>query len=164
MHSATSTSPTEVHRKADGDIDAAVLDTDSCTSSRSRSTQEPAHQQHVQHAAPSIGASSHAEWHHDGGKHVSDGDPKIHVGGGNIMSYRWITRTVSNPNHGGTVLEAMEGLNASREAMGLRVVRHEPFLLIVMPDLFMTMDYMEQSLGGLLQHNPRGRLLLVRTY
>ena len=80
------------------------------------------------------------------------------------MSYRWITRTVSNPNHGGTVLEAMEGLNASREAMGLRVVRHEPFLLIVMPDLFMTMDYMEQSLGGLLQHNPRGRLLLVRTY
>lgn len=80
------------------------------------------------------------------------------------MSYRWITRTVSKPNHSGTVLEAMEGLSASRKAMGLRVVRREPFVLIVMPDLFMTIDYMEKWLGGLLQHNPRGRLLLVRTY
>lgn len=80
------------------------------------------------------------------------------------MSYRWITRTVSKPKHGGTVLEAMEGLNASREAMGLRVVRRQPFVLIVMPDLFMTIDYMEKWLGALLQHNPRGRLLLVRIY
>lgn len=79
------------------------------------------------------------------------------------MSYRWIARTVSKPNHGGTVLEAMEGLSASRETMGLGVVRRDSFVLIVVPDLFMTIDYMEKWLGGLLQHNPRGRLLLVRS-
>lgn len=173
IHPVASTSRMEVRHKSGGGIDDAILDTDRCTSSRPRSTQEPAgsayqqhvqHAQHVQHVAPSISASSHAEWHHDRRTKVSDGDPKIHVGGGNVMSYRWITRTVSNVNHGGTVLEAMEGLTTSREAMGLGVIRRESFILIVMPDLFMTIDYMEKWLGGLLQHNPRGRLLLVRTY
>ncbi|CAM9506461.1 unnamed protein product [Ectocarpus fasciculatus] len=86
---------------------------------------------------------------------------KLHVGGGNVMSYRWITRAVAKPNHGGGVLGAMEALHTSQEAMGLQVAKHEPFLLIAVPGLFMTLDSMERWLGGLLEYNNHGKILLV---
>jgi len=93
-----------------------------------------------------------------------NGDLKLHVGGGNVMSYRWITRTVAKPSHGGTVLEAMEALNGSQHAMGIPTSDHEPFLLVALPGLFMTLDSMERGLGGLLEHNRRGKLLLVSVH
>lgn len=77
------------------------------------------------------------------------------------MSYRWVERAVARPNHVGNTLEAMNALNTSQEAMGLPVAQHEPFLLVAMPDLFMTLDSMERWLGGLLERNSRGKLLLV---
>lgn len=91
----------------------------------------------------------------------ANGDLKLHIGGGNVISYRWVTRTVAKPIHGGTVLEAMEALNGSQKAMGLPTTNHEPFLLVALPGLFMTLDSMERGLGGLLEHNNRGKLLLV---
>lgn len=91
-------------------------------------------------------------------------DTKVHVGGGNIMSYRWITRATARPGHNGSVLEATVALSTSREAMGLAVNRNEDFLLIILPDLLMTMDSMESRLGGILELNPHGRLLLVSHY
>lgn len=91
-------------------------------------------------------------------------DTKIHVGGGNIMSYRWVTRATARPAHNGSVLEATVALSTSREAMGLAVDRKEDFLLIILPDLLMTMDSMESRLGGILELNPQGRLLLVSHY
>lgn len=89
------------------------------------------------------------------------GDLKLHVGGGNVMSYRWISRSVPRPNHGGSALEAMEALSTARQAMGIPSAQHEAFLLVAMPGLFMTLDSMERTLGGLLEHNPSGKLLLV---
>eukprot|EP00752_Nemacystus_decipiens_P001471 g1447.t1 len=55
----------------------------------------------------------------------------------------------------------MEALSGSQEAMGIPSAQHEAFLLVAMPGLFMTLDAMERTLGGLLEHNPRGKLLLV---
>lgn len=55
----------------------------------------------------------------------------------------------------------MEALRTSQKAMGLPPTQHEPFLLVAMPGLFMTLDSMERTLGGLLEHNPHGKLLLV---
>lgn len=98
---------------------------------------------------------------HDIRRGSGKGDPKLHIGGGNVMSYRWVTRTVAKPRHGGTVLEAMEALSGSQHAMGLPTTKHEPFLLVALPGLFMTLDSMERGLGGLLEHNNRGKLLLV---
>lgn len=77
------------------------------------------------------------------------------------MSYRWVTRAVAEPFHGGSVLAAIEALHTSRKAMGLRAAQQEPFILIVMPGLFMTLDSMERCLGGILEHNNRGKILLV---
>ncbi len=98
---------------------------------------------------------------HDTRRGSVKGDLKLHIGGGNVISYRWVTRTVAKPSHGGTVLEAMEALSGSQHAMGLPTTNHEPFLLVVLPGLFMTLDSMERGLGGLLEHNNRGKLLLV---
>lgn len=109
---------------------------------------------------PVSGVSTHRALPRDRKEHVK-GDLKLHVGGGNVMSYRWVARSIARPNHGGSVLEAMEALSASQEAMGIPPTQHEAFLLIAMPGLFMTLDSMERTLGGLLEHNPRGKLLLV---
>lgn len=92
---------------------------------------------------------------------ISRGDGKIHVGDGNIMSYRWVKRAATKPTHGGTVLEATKALSKCRESMGLHVMRKGEFLMIVLPDLLMTLDAMESRLGGILEQNPQGRLLLV---
>lgn len=97
-------------------------------------------------------------------KELAHGDLKLHVGGGNIMSYRWVTRSIARPKHGGSALEAMEALSTSQEAMGLPPTQHGAFLLVALPGLFMTLDSMEQTLGGLLEQNPRGKLLLVGDY
>lgn len=99
-------------------------------------------------------------------KQLVDRDRKMHVGGGNIISYRWVTLAPpSEPKLDGTVLEATGALKVSQNAMGLEPLafpQQAAFLIIVMPDLFMTMDSMEKDLGGILEHNSGGRLLLVR--
>lgn len=89
-------------------------------------------------------------------------DAKFHVGGGSVMTYRVVSRAISKPDHGGSDLEATDALGISQEAMGWSVTRQETFLLIVVPDLFMTLDSMEESVGGMLDQNSRGTLLLVR--
>lgn len=109
---------------------------------------------------PASGVGMHRTLPRDS-KELSKGDLKLHVGGGNVMSYRWIRRSVARPNHGGSVLEAMEALSTSQKAMGLPPTQNEAFLLVAVPGLFMTLDSMERTLGGLLEHNPRGELLLV---
>ncbi|CAM9559381.1 unnamed protein product [Scytosiphon promiscuus] len=92
---------------------------------------------------------------------VAKEDFKVHVGGGNMMSYRWVTRAVAEPNYDGSVLAAMEALYTSQRAMGMQAAQQEPFFFIVMPGLFMTLDSMERCLGGMLEHNNRGKLLLI---
>lgn len=110
------------------------------------------------------GVGAHANFFCSKEKELAKGDHKLHVGGGNVMSYRWVARSVAKPNHGGNTLEAMDALSTSQEAMGLPIAQHEPFLLVAMPDLFMTLDSMERWLGGLLEHNNRGKLLLVSVF
>lgn len=108
------------------------------------------------------GSLPHGEKLHIQRKGATKGDPKLHVGRGNVVSYRWVARSASNPNHDGTTLEAMTALRSSQESMGLQLPQEVPFLVIAMPDLFMTVDSMERRLSGLLEQNSRGRLLLVR--
>lgn len=83
-----------------------------------------------------------------------------------MISYRWVIRAPpSEPKIDGTVLEATGALKVSQNAMGLEppdFPQQAAFLVIVMPDLFMTLDSMEKYLGGILEHNSCGRLLLVR--
>lgn len=136
------------HRVVNGDVSSGR-----CEPARPRSAQRP-----------DTGAGAHAKILNDKGKKLAKGDLKIHVGGGNVMSYRWVSRSVARPNHGGSTLEAMDALSTSQEAMGLPVARHEPFILVAMPDLLMTLDSMERWLGGLLEHNCRGKLLLVSVF
>lgn len=119
-------------------------------SSRPRSAQHPVR-----------GVCSHPTRAFGNRSELVKGDSKLHVGGGNVMSYRWVTRTVPETNHGGSVLAAMEALHTSQRAMGLCAAEQEPYILIVMPGLFMTLDSMERCLGGMLEHNNRGKLLLV---
>lgn len=88
------------------------------------------------------------------------GDLKLHVGGGNVMSYRWVSRAVRRSAYDGTALGATKAL--SRQATGLHTPHKEEFLLIVLPDLFMTMDSMDRGLEGIFDKKPQGRLLLVR--
>lgn len=134
------TSPLELHIKPEDTINRGAL--------RPRS---------AQCRVPIVGAQTKLPT-------VNRNELKLHVGGGNVMSYRWITRAVAKPNHGGGVLGAMEALHTSQEAMGLQVAKHEPFLLIAVPGLFMTLDSMERWLGGLLEYNNHGKILLVSTY
>lgn len=108
-----------------------------------------------------VGSPLHERRQHGRRMEASRRDSKIHVGAGNIMSYRWVRRATTRPEHGGTVLEATKALSKSRESMGLHVTRKAEFLLIVLPDLLMTLDSMESRLGGILGQNPQGRLLLV---
>lgn len=99
-------------------------------------------------------------------KQLVERDRKLHVGGGNIISYRWVTRAPPlEPKLDGTMLEATCALKVSQNAMGLEPLvlpQQAAFLIIVMPDLFMTMNSMEKYLGGILEHNSCGQLLLVR--
>lgn len=134
------TSPLELHIRPEDTINRGSL--------RPRS---------AQCRVPSVGAQTKLPT-------VDRNELKLHVGGGNVMSYRWIARAVANPNHGGGVLGAMEALHTSQEAMGLQVAHHEPFLLIAVPGLFMTLDSMERWLGGLLEFNHHGKILLVSTF
>lgn len=153
--------PLKLCNKTNGGINAGTFHADHCRSSRSMPNQTGL--DHQEHEASSASMPSYVEWHDSHQKEKFEEDPKLHVGRGNIMTYRWVARVVSEPNYGGTVLEATEALSTSTEAMGLRNIAHqEHFLLIVMPDLFMTLGYMERWLGGLLEKNSRGRLLLVR--
>lgn len=137
------------HRVVDGDVSS----TGHCEPTRPQSAQRPV-----------TGAGAHAKIRNDKVKELAKGDLKLHVGGGNVMSYRWVARSVARPNHGGSTLEAIDALGSSQEAMGLPVAQHEPFILVAMPDLFMTLDSMERWLGGLLEHNCRGKLLLVSVF
>ena len=106
---------------------------------------------------------SQVNWYDENQEGVAEKDLKLHVGGGNVISYRWVVRTSSESKHGATtVLEATKALNASQNAMGLHLPQEKEFLVVVMPDLFMTLNSMERWLGQILEQNPRGRLLLVR--
>lgn len=107
-----------------------------------------------------IGPTRYSQTQHGRRMEVSQ-EAKVHVGGGNVVSYRWVLRDYSSPAHDGTMLEATKALKLSREATGLHVNNDGGFLLIVLPDLFMTVDSMERWLGGILDQNPLGRILLV---
>lgn len=122
---------------------------------------EPVSPRSVQRPASGVGTNQNVPRDR---KELAKEDLKLHVGGGNVMSYRWVIRSVARPNHSGNVLEAMEALSTSQEAMGFPPTQHETFLLVAMPGLFMTLDSMERTLGGLLEHNPRGKLLLVSVF
>lgn len=133
-------------------------------SSRPRSAQDEIGRRYGQRAVTPIDPSSRVDRRIACGKGLGKEDAKLHIGEGNVMSYRWLSRTVVKPSFGGTVLEATEALSASRDAMGLHVDEKKGFLLIVLPDLFMTLDYLERWLGGILEQNSRGQLLLVRKH
>lgn len=133
-------------------------------SSRPRSAQDETGRGCGQRAVTPTGSPSCADKHTECRKGLDREDAKLHIGEGNVMSYRWLSRTVVKPNCGGTVLQATEALNGSRDAMGLHVDQKKEFILIVMPDLFMTLDSLERWLGGVLEKNSRGQLLLVRKH
>lgn len=161
VHSPSLANPLKLHIRANETLYGNASDANHCTYSRPRSAQGQGDECR-QHPAPNFDSPSRIETHGDNPRKRAEADAKIHVGRGNVMSYRWISRAASEPNHGGTALEAIEALSASQLAMGLELAQRDAFLVIVMPGLFMTVNYMERWLGGILKKRPDGRLLLVR--
>lgn len=88
-------------------------------------------------------------------------DFNLHLGFGNVMRYRWITSLAPISKHMDSMSGAGAGVEVSRRTLKFRTAGAEEFLLIVLPDIFMTLDFMQRSLGQLLERNHVGRMLLV---
>jgi len=95
----------------------------------------------------------------------NDSDNLFHSHNSIVMTYRILTaanRPIANRREGSTILQnTVSYQNAQNILERIDPPKDTPFTLIVTPDIFMTLDTLEETFTQLLEQSPKSRILLV---